>query len=583
MSVEEGLEPVPIVTHEEESSSNNNDNQVNNNTLPIHDISSSIRVIRSLKGKNTTSYPTKPSNSLQKKKDMIYEYILTKVDPLMGKAVTHLLLSQPDNIILGMKEFLQNYIAKLENNSEETPIDNQQKDDAELAGIRTGNRVEMKLFAATRLHPLMSKLLNRVSRVLPEDPARFFLQELDSIEEEEKMLPDIPSPTKQEENTNLIVSTPFETSSSPSSNELTTVVYTINIAVLGVSKSGKTTFLNTLQGKFDPRVKSTIGFRPVKYNKSVVNDTEEDKFNVTFYDIGGGKNIRGIWNQYYHDISGVIYLVDSSIEEAEGEEGTASDGSLNETLNVCEETLSHPLVAGKPLLILLNKQSSEKAKNTEYWQNILPIPETFTNKLFIVECDSYPIKKYKDGRYGNAVEENEFEKLENEEYEKLEEGQEVEDFDLVPMSNIDEGINLLLNKIKENYSELQERVKVDSEKKKQEEIRLRLEKEKKVLMVKIATAFYNKVSDDIKNNLNLKEDPENVFTQEEGEEFLLSELGEELLEDHAKKDAALTGYHRLALQIIGGLKKPISKKKQPMEWDQIEEILLDIWKQLGLE
>lgn len=33
---------------------------------------------------------------------------------------------------------------------------------------------------------------------------------------------------------------------------------------------------------------------------------------VKFYDLGGGKNIRSIWDKYYHDAHGLLYVVDGA-------------------------------------------------------------------------------------------------------------------------------------------------------------------------------------------------------------------------------------------------------------------------------
>ena len=46
--------------------------------------------------------------------------------------------------------------------------------------------------------------------------------------------------------------------------------------------------------------------------------------------------------------------------------------------------------------------------------------------------------------------------------------------------------------------------------------------------------------------------------------------------------AAMTGYQRLALQIVGSLKVPISKKKEPMTWEEIYALVLEIRVELGL-
>lgn len=36
---------------------------------------------------------------------------------------------------------------------------------------------------------------------------------------------------------------------------------------------------------------------------------------VKFYDLGGGKKIRSIWDNYYHDAHGVLYVVDGADAE----------------------------------------------------------------------------------------------------------------------------------------------------------------------------------------------------------------------------------------------------------------------------
>lgn len=33
---------------------------------------------------------------------------------------------------------------------------------------------------------------------------------------------------------------------------------------------------------------------------------------MKFYDLGGGKNIRSIWDKYYHDAHGLLYVVDGA-------------------------------------------------------------------------------------------------------------------------------------------------------------------------------------------------------------------------------------------------------------------------------
>jgi hypothetical protein len=118
----------------------------------------------------------------------------------------------------------------------------------------------------------------------------------------------------------------------------------------------------------------------------------------------------------------------------------------------------------------------------------------------------------------------------------------------------------------------------------QDEAKKRIEKERKVLRNKIACAFPHLVSKSPIGDLVLPDAPEDVFTLEEGLAFLAGEIGEdtEALPPIALEIAALIGYQRLALQLVGALKAPISKKKAPLSWDEIKALIIELREELGL-
>lgn len=76
----------------------------------------------------------------------------------------------------------------------------------------------------------------------------------------------------------------------------------------------------------------TVGFSKV--------DLKQGKFEVTIFDLGGGKRIRGIWKNYYSESYGVVFVVDSSDVER-----------IHETRDTMAEVLRHPRIAGKPVLV----------------------------------------------------------------------------------------------------------------------------------------------------------------------------------------------------------------------------------------
>ncbi|KAL1109903.1 hypothetical protein AAG570_014137 [Ranatra chinensis] len=81
----------------------------------------------------------------------------------------------------------------------------------------------------------------------------------------------------------------------------------------------------------------TVGFARVKL--------VHRGFKVIIYDVGGGPQIRGIWSKYFNDVHGVIFVVD------------ASDNSrIGECKTELENMLCHEKLAGKPVLLLANKQ-----------------------------------------------------------------------------------------------------------------------------------------------------------------------------------------------------------------------------------
>lgn len=65
--------------------------------------------------------------------------------------------------------------------------------------------------------------------------------------------------------------------------------------LVGLDNAGKTKAANTLTGDLLNSPVPTVGF-------SVVN-LKYLSYNVKVFDLGGGPNIRGIWKQYFVDVS----------------------------------------------------------------------------------------------------------------------------------------------------------------------------------------------------------------------------------------------------------------------------------------
>ncbi|KAF4075295.1 hypothetical protein AMELA_G00232930 [Ameiurus melas] len=116
----------------------------------------------------------------------------------------------------------------------------------------------------------------------------------------------------------------------------------VTLVMVGLDNAGKTATVRGIQGESPLDVAPTVGFSKV--------DLKQGKFEVTIFDLGGGKRIRGIWKNYYSESYGVVFVVDSSDIQR-----------IHETRDTMAEVLRHPRIAGKPVLVLANKQDRDGA------------------------------------------------------------------------------------------------------------------------------------------------------------------------------------------------------------------------------
>ncbi|XP_060922861.1 ADP-ribosylation factor-like protein 13B isoform X2 [Limanda limanda] len=116
----------------------------------------------------------------------------------------------------------------------------------------------------------------------------------------------------------------------------------VTLVMVGLDNAGKTATVRGIQGENPQDVAPTVGFSKV--------DLKQGKFEVTIFDLGGGKRIRGIWKNYYSESYGVVFVVDSSDVQR-----------IQETRETMAEVLQHPRIAGKPVLVLANKQDRDGA------------------------------------------------------------------------------------------------------------------------------------------------------------------------------------------------------------------------------
>ena len=464
------------------SSSSSIGKPVNTTALKSTDGAYGMRTLRSLRNNAVSS---KPSERLQKKIDSTYNYFLEEVDPVIGSVITHLLCSQPetDNIPNAMLEFLSDPVAPSVN-EDGVALTSPKRPNFDNSGRP---KKEQKLYLATSIGPVIAKLVNRIAVTRPKKVVEFLRTELtnmingiDSDEATNELINSGNNSTANDNNNSNIDSTnisnntsnnsnksssstsvaagthsassPSSSSSSSSSSSVTTTNIAaleqeatpgrcVQVAVLGVDSAGKSSMINMLQGKGDAKARPTIGFRPVSL--MLGNDTR-----IRFYDLGGGLKIRDIWDQYYHDVHAVIYVVDS-----------AAGDRLNETASLLQSTMQHNYLAGKPLLVLANKQDVAGAQSGKQIFDSLKLSSF--QKASVAECMSIPLG---GGEDPTAMD-----------------------------PRIESALESLLDTIQTNFEVLDQRVSADTTRKAEDESKKRLERERKVLRNKIACAFPDQV------------------------------------------------------------------------------------------
>lgn len=548
-------------------------------------------------------------------------YFATTIDHLIGRCITYLLCTYPDDILMAMLL----YFTKLKHG-----------EDSFISNVTEKPKIDQKILLATRIGPVISKLVNKMIAVRPTDPIQYILDEISVMLEEQSKSISVPRPTadltdeqlnedstltshpiverpqtapmrrKSKILTNQRTKSLFNMSPSPEdlddtdgsvevieddvtdlaikvvppakvledkSNSVDSIEYkaaideviavepvpvaespevlgistespgvsenvpeekVINIVLLGLGKSGKTTILNSIQGEVDGKCKPTIGFRPVSLELDSCTK-------INFFDVGGDVKIRDIWPDYFHDVHGIIYVFDSSCE-------LVNSDNFEDAAKIFHNSIRHKLLLDKPLLVFLNKQDIECVSGTEIMEKLelKDIPQ----HIQISECTGLGIND------NNGV---------------------------VPDPRIETHVEWLIGKIMSDYDSINKRVISDSIVKKKEDLNKKLMRERKVLKNRIITAFSSKIDPALlPNDFDFK--VTDNLELEEGLEFLSSEIGEstDQLPELARDIASLVGYQRLALQIIGALKSPVSKKKVPMSWEEIHSLIIDIRSELGL-
>nr|KAF6329570.1 ADP ribosylation factor related protein 1 [Myotis myotis] len=120
------------------------------------------------------------------------------------------------------------------------------------------------------------------------------------------------------------------------------------ILILGLDNAGKTTFLEQSKTRFSKNYK---GMSLSKITTTVglnIGTVDVGKARLMFWDLGGQEELQSLWDKYYAECHGVIYVIDSTDEDR-----------LSESKQAFEKMVMSEALDGVPILVLANKQDVE--------------------------------------------------------------------------------------------------------------------------------------------------------------------------------------------------------------------------------
>eukprot|EP01080_Neovahlkampfia_damariscottae_P010625 gene10625-3248_t len=145
--------------------------------------------------------------------------------------------------------------------------------------------------------------------------------------------------------------------------EIATKKLQYNILIVGLDGAGKTSLLEKIKEKFTDskplpkeKITPTIGLNGiliVLLNLQVCKFTYK-KNDLTVWDLGGKKNLRSIWNEYFADSHAILFVIDAN-----------DAGRFEESKEVFDEILENKNLGSIPILILLNKCDTQNKSQQE--------------------------------------------------------------------------------------------------------------------------------------------------------------------------------------------------------------------------
>jgi ADP-ribosylation factor related protein 1 len=117
------------------------------------------------------------------------------------------------------------------------------------------------------------------------------------------------------------------------------------ILILGLDNSGKSTYLEQVKTKFTANYRM---MNPAKITTTVgcnIGKVDIGNVRLNFWDLGGQEELQSLWDKYYAECHGIIYMIDSTDRVR-----------LDESWQAFHKMIQNEQLIGLPLLVACNKQ-----------------------------------------------------------------------------------------------------------------------------------------------------------------------------------------------------------------------------------
>nr|QXF29029.1 Arfrp1 [Vischeria sp. CAUP Q 202] len=150
----------------------------------------------------------------------------------------------------------------------------------------------------------------------------------------------------------------------------------VHVLILGLDHAGKTTLLEQSKGIF----RKISGIPPEKITPTVglnVGKMDIESCFVILWDLGGQVRMRSIWDKYYSDAHGVIFVLDAA-DVARFEEAKLAFASIVE----------HDALHGVPVLLFANKQDLPGALSSDDIAASLEVGKVQNHRTRVQPCSA---------------------------------------------------------------------------------------------------------------------------------------------------------------------------------------------------